>query len=124
MAGNGYTPEPPWSKADHGYLGEQAMTEGSGPLWLRVVILAWSRNVPSGHVNFKRGELLELLGTDGGQLGKAIKSAVKRRWLADGSCTTCLIVPRYTIRYDNGHPEPCPVHTHPVTPSALKVVKN
>ncbi len=92
------------------------------PLWARVTALAYGRHEANGHANFGRGQLAWILGTppkDGGEfkrrdratLRNAIAVAVKHGWLAEGSCSECLVVPAHDIVGPNGDPfKPCPVH--------------
>lgn len=92
------------------------------PLWARVVCLAYGRNEANGHANFHRGELSVILGkqpTNGNDFKRrdrhtvrdAIATAVKYGFLAEGSCTECLLVPREAISGPLGNPhKQCAAH--------------
>jgi hypothetical protein len=96
------------------------------PLWLRVVCLAYGRHEANGHANFQRGELSVILGTppngqnpfkraDRTHIRNAIAAAVRHGWLAEGSCSECLVVPGHAIEKNWGNPHaPCPVHERKV----------
>ena len=44
-------------------------------------------------------------------LVNALALAVRHGWLAEGSCTECLVVPGHAIQGPDGDPnKPCPVH--------------
>lgn len=92
------------------------------PLWARVLSLAYGRHAANGHANFQRGQLSWILGTppkggqpfkrrDRGSVRDAIAVAVKYGWLAEGSCSECLVVPHHDIAGPHGdESKPCPVH--------------
>jgi hypothetical protein len=96
------------------------------PLWLRMVCLAYGRHEANGHATFGRGQLSWILGKpptagspfkrlDKGSVQSAIRTAVTHGWLAEGSCSECLIVPAHAIEGPQGNPEkPCPVHDRKV----------
>jgi hypothetical protein len=111
----------PWTR--HYQIGwENRAANTATPLWARVVSLAYGRHEANGHANFPRGELSWILGTppkDGQPFKRrhrdsvrdAIAVAVKYGWLADGSCSECLIVPSHEIEGPMGNAsKPCPVH--------------
>jgi hypothetical protein len=115
-----YTPNP-WTR--HYQIGwENRSANPALPLWARVVALAYGRHEANGHANFGRGQLSWIMGTppkDGGEhkrrdrktLRDAIATAVKYGWLAEGSCSECLVVPGHDIVGPHGDPfKPCPVH--------------
>jgi hypothetical protein len=114
-----YTPNP-WTR-HYQSAWENRAANPDLPCWARVVAFAYGRHEANGHANFKRGELSFLTGTppkDGGPfrrrdrstLRKAIAVAVQYGWLAEGSCTECL-VPQHEIAGPPGDPfKPCPVH--------------
>ncbi len=92
------------------------------PLWLRASCLAYARHEANGHANFRRGQLSWILGTppkddkpfkrvDSSTIGDAIKRAVRYGWLADESCSECLVVPGHAVEGPTGNPhKPCAVH--------------
>jgi hypothetical protein len=114
--------EKPWAKHYQSDWHERAWDTGL-PLWLRVTCLAYGHHEANGHANFRRGQLLWMLGTPptadspfkaapGNRVCEAIADAVKRGWLAEGSRTECLVVPAHAIGGGLGNPnKPCPVHT-------------
>lgn len=111
----------PWAK--HYQLPwEERVANRQLPLWLRVACLAYGRHEPNGHAMFGRGELAWILGTppkdgepfkrvDRTQIRDAIRLAVKHEWLAEGSCSECLVVPGHAIEMPiPGQFKTCPVH--------------
>lgn len=92
------------------------------PLWIRIVSIAYGRHAANGHAMFQRGDLSRILGTaaSGDQPFKprhrdsirdAIRVAIKHKFLADGSCSECLVVPSHDIAGGLGNEsKPCPVH--------------
>ena len=92
------------------------------PLWARVVCLAYGRHEANGHANFHQGDLSWILGKpptsgedfkrrDRHTIRDAIRVAVKYGWLAEGSCSECLVVPEGAITGPLGDPnKPCVVH--------------
>ncbi|AGB23011.1 hypothetical protein Mycsm_02678 [Mycobacterium sp. JS623] len=101
---------------------ENRVADTTLPVWLRLACLAYGRHEANGHATFRRGQLSWILGTPptSGQPFKrldkytvrdAIKLAVSHGWLADGSCSECLIVPAHAIEGPQGNPaKPCAVH--------------
>jgi hypothetical protein len=102
-----------WENRAHDY---------SLPLWLRLACIAYARHEANGHANFKRGQLSWILGTppkgdqpfkrvDRWTLSNALALAIRREWIADGSCTECLVVPGHAIEGPDGDAtKPCTVH--------------
>ena len=92
------------------------------PMWLRAVCYAYGRHEANGHANLERGQLLWLLGkpptgsrpfqrADKTTVRNAIRTAVRHGWLAEGSCSECLIVPAHAIEGPLGDANKvCPVH--------------
>jgi hypothetical protein len=112
---------------------ENRMANTKLPLWLRIVCLAYGRHEANGHANFGRGQLLWILGTPatGDQpfkrvprehVRQAIKAAVSYGWLAEGSCSECLIVPSHAIDGPSGNAnKTCPVHDRKAKAKAPKL---
>ena len=111
----------PWAK--HWQIEwENRAADATLPLWLRVVCLAYGRHEANGHANFGRGQLAWVLGTppkDGKPFARAdrycvrdaIRLAVHHGWLAEGSCSECLVVPAHAIEGPVGNEHKvCPVH--------------
>src|SRR5690242_3878184 len=77
------------------------------PAWQRVACLAFGTHGVNGHANLAPGEIADLLGTDTrtGEIRpvprqtvhRAIRTAVARGWLAQGSTTRCLVIPSHAI---------------------------
>src|SRR5690349_9511374 len=83
---------------------EERGRSGALPAWQRVAALAYARHGANLHAPFSPGELAHLLGNAsdvayGGKtmarqnVFRAIRTAVDRGWLAEGSNARCLIVP-------------------------------
>lgn len=101
---------------------ENRAAEHNLPLWLRVACLAYGRHEANGHATFQRGALSWILGTppkDGQPFQRvarqtiqtAIATAVRNGWLAEGSCSECLIVPGHAIAGGLGNEHKvCAVH--------------
>jgi hypothetical protein len=116
----------PWTKHYQAEWENRAADVGL-PLWLRVAALAYGRHEANGHANFRRGELSWILGrppsaaspsfkrVDRTYLRNAIAVAVRHKWLAEGSCSECLVVPAHAVEGPVGNPDkPCPVHDRKV----------
>jgi hypothetical protein len=116
-----YSRKGPWTKHFQISWEERAVDCGL-PLWLRIACLAYARHEANGHANFRRGQLSWILGTppaDGkpfqrvgsSTVGDAIRRAVRYGWLAEDSCSECLVVPGHSIEGPLGNPDkPCAVH--------------
>jgi hypothetical protein len=108
----------PWTK-HYQSAWENRAANPDLPLWARVVSLAYGQHEANGHANFRRGDLSLILGIPGkdgfkrrdrATLRNAIAIAVKYGWLAEGSCSECLVVPAGEIVGPPGNPfKPCPV---------------
>jgi hypothetical protein len=88
------------------------------PDWLRIVAVAYGSHTANGHARLGRGALRIILtridddGThirpDRRNVYRALDVAVRNGWLASGSTTTCLIVPRHAIEGGLGDADaPC-----------------
>jgi hypothetical protein len=111
----------PWAKHYQSAWDDRAANDEL-PLWARVVSLAYGRHEANGHAIFQRGQLSWILGKpaangeefkrrDRHTIRDAIATAVRYGWLAEGSCSECLVVPRGAITGPLGNPDkPCPVH--------------
>jgi hypothetical protein len=93
-------------------------------LWLRVACLAYGHHLGNGHATFgpsevrlslstvtKHGEVRPPASSD---VTRAIRTAVRNGWLAEGSGARCLVVPGHAIEGGRGgvptEHVPCPVH--------------
>jgi hypothetical protein len=103
MSREGHTANP-WTR-HYQAVWENRAADHTLPLWLRLACIAYARHEANGHANFKRGQLSWILGKppDGNQPFKrvdrwtmqdALALAIRHGWLAEGSCTECLVVPR------------------------------
>jgi hypothetical protein len=113
--------ERPWAR-HYQHVWHERTADGRLPLWLRVAFLAMGSHRANGHARFKAGEIGMVFGTidaDTGEIRpqdkhhvqRAIKSAVERGWLSEGSSSLCLIVPAHAIEGGVGYPsERCPIH--------------
>ena len=111
----------PWSRHFQ-IVWEHRAADHTLPLWLRVVCLAYGHHEANGHANFGRGQLSWILGTppEGDQpfkrkdrttIRNAIRTAVEHGWLAEGSCSECLVVPGHAIAGGLGSEfKSCSVH--------------
>ena len=116
-----YVREAPWAKHYQAEW-ENRAADHTLSLWLRLACIAYARHEANGHANFKRGQLTWILGkppmgdqpfqrVDRTIMHAAVKTAVKHGWLAEGSCTECLIVPGHAVKGGLGDPnKPCSVH--------------
>ncbi|MFJ9522540.1 hypothetical protein ACIRPK_30355 [Kitasatospora sp. NPDC101801] len=77
-----------------------ALDKSTGPLWLRVWLLAISDANQSGHAEYGPGVLASTLGvtTASKAVQGAIRTAVKRGVLSPGSSSRCLVVDRWLWR--------------------------
>jgi hypothetical protein len=111
----------PWAK--HAQIEwDNRAADTTLPLWLRVACLAYGRHEANGHAVFGRGQLSLILGSPQTTTGPfkpvhrtgirdAIRLAVRRGWLAEGSGSECLVVPPHAIEGPQGNPDrPCPIH--------------
>lgn len=115
----------PWAK-HYQAVWENRAADTRLPLWLRASCLAYGCHEANGHANFGRGQLSWVLGTPPTadspfrpahrkRVWDAIALAVRHGWLAEGSCTECLIVPAHAIEFGIGNPhKPCAVHERKV----------
>ena len=116
----------PWAKHYQAEW-ENRAADTSLSLWLRVACLAYGRHEANGHANFRRGQLSWILGTpptaesptfkrrDRTEVRDAIALAVRHKWLGEGSCSECLVVPAHAVEGPLGNPnKPCPVHERKV----------
>lgn len=113
----------PWTKHAQ-IVWEHRAADPSLPLWLRIVCLAYGQHEANGHANFKPGALACIFGKPGtatepfkrahrATIYDAIQTALRRGFLAAGSCAKCLVVPSHAIegpRPGNAF-KPCPVHS-------------
>ncbi|MEB3049000.1 hypothetical protein KV112_04455 [Mycolicibacter sp. MYC123] len=111
-------PYDPWTRhRQSGWLNLTA--DHTLPAWLRLACYAYGNHRANRHAPLKSGVLAVLLGHPGPsgvepaarqRVHEAIGVAVRHGWLADGSCSRCLIVPAF-IEGPTGDPqERCPVH--------------
>jgi hypothetical protein len=114
----------PWSRHFQNWWEERA-ADRRNPAWLRVTSLAYAKHRRNGHAPFKPGALGLILGAppdsingepcpmDKSNVQRAIKTAIDHGWLAEGSGSTCLIVPAHGITGGGqGHEnEQCQRHT-------------
>jgi hypothetical protein len=116
--------QPAWSRHYQHVWAERAGNPGL-PLWLRVACLAYGHHLGNGHATFGSGEVRLALSTVDGNgvlsqpassdVKRAINTAVRYGWLAEGSRTRCLVVPGHAIAGGRGvgtEYVPCPEH-HP-----------
>lgn len=114
----------PWARHYQRPWAERAGNPGL-PLWLRVASLAYGHHLGNGHATFGAGEVrlaLSSVDRDGvlrqpasSDVTRAIRTAVRYGWLAEGSRTRCLVVPGHAIEGGRGvgtEHVPCPEH-HP-----------
>lgn len=111
--------ENPWARHYQGVWSERS-GDPSLPDWLRVAALAYGRHRANGHATFGAGRVALVLArvdtatgelTPSSNVSRAIAKAVEYGWLAQGSKTRCLIVPRHAVEGGVGHPfAACPVH--------------
>lgn len=113
----------PWAKHAQ-IVWERRAADPNLPLWLRIVCLAYGQHEANGHANFRPGSLTWIFGTPEtdtepfkrvhrSTIYDAIQTAVRRGFLAPGSCAKCLVVPSHAIegpRPGNAF-KPCPVHS-------------
>lgn len=116
------TTEKPWAR-HYQHVWHERTADARLPLWLRVAFLAYGCHRANGHARFKPGEIAEVFGTVNGTTGeikaadkhniqRAIRNAVERGWLAEGSSTLCLVVPAHAIEGGLGYTgEKCPLHS-------------
>lgn len=115
-------PEKPWAR-HYQHAWHERTADDRLPLWLRVTFLAFGSHRANGHARFKPGEIAEVFGRlnpdtgeivpeDKHNIQRAIRNAVSRGWLAEGSGSLCLIVPAHHIVGGPGYEsEKCPLHT-------------
>ena len=96
----------------------------SFPLWLRVASLAFGHHLGNRHATFGPSEVRFALSTvdtagvlrqpTSSDVTRAIRTAVRYGFLAEGSGARCLIVPGHAIEGGRGGTAtqhmPCPVH--------------
>jgi hypothetical protein len=111
----------PWTR-HYQIVWEKRAADHTLPLWLRLACIAYARHEANGHAPFKRGQLAWILGkppddnhsfrrVDRWTMQDALALAVRHEWLAEGSCTECLVVPGHAIQGPDGDAnKPCPVH--------------
>lgn len=114
-------PSNPWTRHYQSVWLERT-ADGQLPAWLRVAFLAFGSHRANGHARFKPGDIGLVLGTvdqttgeirpaDKHNVQRAIKAAVSRGYLAQGSSSLCLIVPAHAIEGGLGFDsEVCPIH--------------
>lgn len=104
--------EPPWVKVSQSAC-EQIAFSLEQPLWLKMSLLAWARVPANGHARFQRGELVELMdGKCRQDIVRAIRVAIDKGFLHEGSCTECLMPPGDFVEmsWGNGR-KVCDIHT-------------
>lgn len=89
------------------------------PGWLRLACYAYGNHRANRHALFQPGVLAYALGRPGPngvepvprqRVHEAIRVAVRHGWLAEGSCSRCLIVPKFIEGPLGDERERCPVH--------------
>lgn len=107
-----------WSK-HYQDVWEERAGDPQLPKWVRVAALAYGMHKANGHASFPPGYIALVLGKPigGGEVvpepnvGRAIRTAIKYGWLAEGSTSRCLVVPQHAISGPNGNPlAVCPIH--------------
>lgn len=100
----------------------EAAADRELPDWLRVASLAFGCHEANGHAVFGRGEIAGMLGPvdrdtgeikpmDRANVRRAIRTAIQRGFLAEGSQSMCLIVPAHWIVGGVGNStSDCPIH--------------
>jgi hypothetical protein len=115
--------QPAWAKHFQHAWAEKAGSPHL-PLWLRAACLAYGHHLGNGHATFGPGEVRLALSTidangvlrqpASSDVTRAIKTAVRNAWLAEGSGARCLIVPGHAIEGGRGgfstEHTPCPIH--------------
>lgn len=109
----------PWSKHYHNVWAERSANTAL-PDWLRVAALAYGRHKANGHAAFGPGDVAHVLGKVDESTGvfqpnenvtRAIRTAVRHGFLAEGSKSRCLVVPAHAIEGGLGNAyAPCPMH--------------
>jgi hypothetical protein len=101
------------------------------PMFARVFSLAYGCHKSNGHASFEPGQMAAtlLVRRDAGMtecdrstLYRAIKTAVKYGYLAEGSCERCLIVPAEGISLPLGEYTRCGYHSTKQEKKYLPVV--
>lgn len=70
------------------------------PGWLRIAHYCYAHVRPDNHCPVPRGELARFVGKDDRETRRDIQKAVRNGYLAEGSCSRCLIAPS-EIGYKN-----------------------
>jgi len=112
-----------WSKHYH-KVWEERTANTQLPDWLRVTALAYGRHRANGHAEFGPTDVAHILGKVDEESGvfqpnqnvtRAIRTAVKYGFLAEGSKSRCLVVPAHAIEGGLGSPHArCPMHENTV----------
>jgi hypothetical protein len=103
--------EPPWVKVSRPFL-DSVAGQLDQPLPLRIALLAYGRVEANGHAEFRRGELAEITGKDRRNVSRAIRNAIEKGWLLEGSCTECLLPPGDYVEMSYGsNRKRCRVHS-------------
>lgn len=126
--------EQPWAR-HYQHVWHERTADTRLPLWLRIAFLALGSHRANGHARFKPGEIAEVFGggidpktgeirtLDKHNLQRAIRNAVDRGWLAEGSSSLCLIVPAHAVQGGLGYAaEKCPIHERKRSPRKRKGV--
>lgn len=122
----------PWAKHYQAQW-ENRAADAKLPMSLRVVCVAYGRHEANGHANLRRGQLSWIVGTPPTDtqpfrraarysVRDAIQAAVRHGWLAEGSCSECLIVPAHAIEGPVGNSDKaCPVHARKIEQKRAKL---
>jgi hypothetical protein len=91
---------------------ERALAYPDWDAWLRVAAMAYGCHRRNGHANFKKGELMRLLGISRStNLSRAIREAKQYGMIAGESNSRCLVVPPHAVIGGKGDAnERCPHH--------------
>jgi hypothetical protein len=98
-----------WSQVFDDVFLEQA-NDTSEVLWRRVAAFGMAMSNGIGHAEFRRGELVELLGVkEPHRVYEAIATAKKRGAISNNSSSACLVIPEHRQRRGNQATE-CRTH--------------
>ena len=112
-------PQNPWAKHRQ-HVWEERAGDPALPDWVRVAALAYGKHSANGHANFGPGQVALVLGVVDRATGelrpnqnvsRAIGTAIRYGWLAQGSKARCLVVPPHAVEGGLGNASaPCPFH--------------
>ena len=112
--------EHPWSK-HYQHVWRERAQDPRLPDWLRVAALAYGKHSANGHANLAPGELARTVSTINRRTGevrpnqninRAIATALRYGWLAEGSKSRCLVVPSHAVTGGLGNAyTACAIHS-------------